>query len=53
MKTHMFAFAITHELCFTNVLYMLELSGIPLRAAGARGRSVPLALIVAGRTDAP
>ena len=33
VKTHMFAFAITHELCFTNVLYMLELSGIPLRAA--------------------
>ena len=27
VKTHMFAFAITHELCFTNVLYMLELSG--------------------------
>ena len=33
VKTHMFAFAITHELCFTNVLYMLELSGIPCRAA--------------------
>lgn len=35
-QTHMFAFAITHELCFTNVLYMLDLAGIPLRAE-ARG----------------
>ena len=30
VKTHMFAFAITHELCFTNVLYMLELSAPPI-----------------------
>ena len=26
-------FSITHELCYTNVLYMLDLAGIPLRAA--------------------
>ena len=26
-------FSITHELCYTNVLYMLELGGIPLHAA--------------------
>lgn len=26
-------FSITHELCYTNVLYMLDLGGIPLRAA--------------------
>lgn len=25
-------FSITHELCYTNVLYMLDLAGIPLRA---------------------
>jgi radical SAM family uncharacterized protein/radical SAM-linked protein len=27
------AFSLTHELCYTNVLYMLELARIPLRAA--------------------
>ncbi|WP_035271958.1 TIGR03960 family B12-binding radical SAM protein [Desulfonatronum thiodismutans] len=26
------AFSLTHELCYTNVLYMLDLAGIPLRA---------------------
>jgi radical SAM superfamily enzyme YgiQ (UPF0313 family) len=26
-------FSLTHELCYTNVLYMLDLGGIPLRAA--------------------
>jgi radical SAM family uncharacterized protein/radical SAM-linked protein len=26
-------FSLTHELCYTNVLYMLDLAGIPLRAA--------------------
>lgn len=25
-------FSITHELCYTNILYMLDLAGIPLRA---------------------
>ncbi len=25
-------FSITHELCYTNILYMLDLGGIPLRA---------------------
>ena len=29
-------FSITHELCYTNVLYMLDLAGIPLRAAERR-----------------
>ncbi|MBR5734153.1 MAG: TIGR03960 family B12-binding radical SAM protein, partial [Desulfovibrionaceae bacterium] len=32
-KTHLLGFAITHELCYTNVLYMLDLAGIPFRAA--------------------
>ncbi len=31
-ETHMIGFAITHELCCTNILYMLDLAGIPLRA---------------------
>lgn len=26
-------FSITHELCYTNILYMLDLAGIPLKAA--------------------
>ena len=30
---HLVGFSITHELCYTNVLYMLDLAGIPLRAA--------------------
>jgi radical SAM family uncharacterized protein/radical SAM-linked protein len=29
-------FSITHELCYTNVLYMLDLAGIPLRASERR-----------------
>lgn len=28
---HLIGFSITHELCYTNVLYMLDLAGIPLR----------------------
>jgi radical SAM family uncharacterized protein/radical SAM-linked protein len=38
-------FSITHELCYTNVLYMLDLAGIPLRA-GDRRDGHPL--VVAG-----
>lgn len=29
-------FSLTHELCYTNVLYMLDLAGIPLRAEARR-----------------
>lgn len=29
---HCLSFSITHELCYTNVLYMLDLAGIPLRS---------------------
>ncbi|MDR3357947.1 MAG: TIGR03960 family B12-binding radical SAM protein [Desulfovibrio sp.] len=32
-KTNCLAFSVTHELCYTNILYMLDLSGIPLRTA--------------------
>ncbi|WP_243546711.1 TIGR03960 family B12-binding radical SAM protein [Pseudodesulfovibrio tunisiensis] len=39
------AFSLTHELCYTNILYMLDLAGIPLRAED-RDESHPL--IVAG-----
>lgn len=47
-QTHMFAFAITHELCFTNVLYMLDLAGIPLRAAERGDDLFTWPLIVCG-----
>ncbi len=47
-KTHMFAFAITHELCYTNVLYMLDLAGIPLRAANRGEDLFRWPLVVAG-----
>jgi len=39
------AFHLTHELCYTNVLYVLDLAGIPFRAAG-RGEAGPL--VIAG-----
>ncbi len=44
-------FSVTHELCYTNVLYMLDLAGIPLRAAdrqSPRPDGRPWPLIVAG-----
>jgi radical SAM family uncharacterized protein/radical SAM-linked protein len=41
------AFSLTHELCYTNVLYMLDLAGIPLRAA-ERGPGHPLILAGGG-----
>ncbi|SDL34165.1 radical SAM-linked protein/radical SAM family uncharacterized protein [Maridesulfovibrio ferrireducens] len=37
--------SLTHELCYTNVLYMLDLAGIPLKTAD-RGEDCPL--IIAG-----
>jgi radical SAM family uncharacterized protein/radical SAM-linked protein len=38
-------FSLTHELCYTNILYMLDLAGIPFRSAD---REAMLPLIVAG-----
>ncbi|GAB6060302.1 TIGR03960 family B12-binding radical SAM protein [Desulfonatronum parangueonense] len=32
-KMDVLAFSLTHELCYTNILYMLDLAGIPFRAA--------------------
>lgn len=42
---HAVMFSVTHELCYTNILYMLDLAGIPLRAS-ERGEGHPL--VVAG-----
>ncbi|MDD3311804.1 TIGR03960 family B12-binding radical SAM protein [Pseudodesulfovibrio sp.] len=39
------AFSLTHELCYTNVLYMLDLAGLPLRSADRAGLAP---LVVAG-----
>lgn len=52
----MLGFSVTHELCYTNILYILDLAGIPLRAADraaggnpTRGNTVgSWPLIVAG-----
>lgn len=42
------AFAITHELCYTNVLYMLDLAGVPLRHE-QRGQNLAVCpLVIAG-----
>ena len=45
-------FSITHELCYTNVLYMLDLGGIPLRAEdrARSGQTWPLILAGGGCT---
>lgn len=39
------AFSLTHELCYTNILYMLDLADLPLLA---EDRSVPFPLVIAG-----
>ncbi|MDL2210875.1 TIGR03960 family B12-binding radical SAM protein, partial [Desulfovibrio sp. OttesenSCG-928-O18] len=41
-------FSITHELCYTNVLYMLDLGGIPLRATERAKHPELWPLIMAG-----
>jgi len=43
------AFSLTHELCYTNVLYMLDLGGIPLRSA-QRDENHPLVIAGGGST---
>ena len=42
---HVIGFSITHELAYTNILYMLDLAGIPLHA---KDRDERFPLIVAG-----
>ncbi len=41
-------FSITHELCYTNVLYMLDLAGIPLRTADRPQDLRACPLVIAG-----
>ena len=47
-KLHAVGFSITHELCYTNVLYMLDLAGIPLRTAQRPQSLRDCPLIMAG-----
>ncbi len=42
---HILAFSLTHELCYTNILYMLDLAGFPLRA---KDRDHTFPLVIAG-----
>lgn len=42
------AFSITHELCYANVLYMLDLGGIPLRHAHRSDDLAACPLVIAG-----
>ncbi|MFA7165328.1 MAG: TIGR03960 family B12-binding radical SAM protein [Desulfoplanes sp.] len=42
---HALAFSITHELCYTNILYMLDLAGIPFYS---QDRDQRFPLIIAG-----
>lgn len=46
-RMHLLGFHVTHELCYTNVLYMLDLGGIPLRSKD-RGDSLETPVIMAG-----
>ncbi|MGL1861974.1 MAG: TIGR03960 family B12-binding radical SAM protein [Pseudodesulfovibrio sp.] len=43
------AFSLTHELCYTNILYMLDLGNIPFRTAD-RDESHPLIIAGGGAT---
>ncbi|MBO4335375.1 MAG: TIGR03960 family B12-binding radical SAM protein [Desulfovibrio sp.] len=47
-KLDALGFSITHELCYTNVLYMLDLAGIPLRAKDRGQTLTQWPLIIAG-----
>ena len=47
-QTHCLSFSITHELCYTNVLYMLDLAGIPLRTADRPQDLAACPLVIAG-----
>ena len=47
-KTHLIGFSITTELAFTNILFMLDLAGIPLRAADRGDDLKEWPLIIAG-----
>lgn len=40
-------FHVTHELCYTNIMYMLDLGGIPLRTVD-RGDNLDIPIVMAG-----
>ena len=41
-------FSVTHELCYTNILYMLDLAGIPLRSSHRGGSLQDWPIVAAG-----
>ena len=47
-KMHALCFSITHELCYTNVLYILDLAGIALRSANRPQSLRECPLVIAG-----
>lgn len=47
-KTHLIGFSITTELCFTNLLYMLDLANIPLKAEDRGDDLFTYPIIMAG-----
>ncbi|MDR2744681.1 MAG: TIGR03960 family B12-binding radical SAM protein [Desulfovibrio sp.] len=47
-KTSCLAFSVTHELCYTNILYMLDLGGIPLRTADRPQSLADCPLVICG-----
>jgi len=47
-KTDCVAFSVTHELCYTNILYMLDLAGVPLRTADRPQSLADCPLVIAG-----
>ncbi len=47
-KTHLIGFTVTTELCFTNLLYMLDLAHIPLRAEDRGEDLLRYPIIMAG-----
>ena len=51
-ETDCIGFSVTHELSYTNVLYMLDLAGIPLRSRDRLNGNWPLVLAGGGCTMA-
>lgn len=54
-QMHFVGFSVTHELCYTNILYMLDLAGIPLHSSqrAAQGDSLfawPIVMAGGGAT---
>ena len=50
-RVDVLGFSVTHELCYSNILYMLDLAGIPLRTQDRKGMQPdgrPWPLVVAG-----